>query len=315
MSTLTDRYVWGVLRAVPERQRAELEPEIRALIADAIEARGPVDSGASGERAALAELGDPEILAARYTDRSLYLIGPSHYLDYRRLLTLLLVIVVPTVTLALLFAGFIAEAPAGEAAANAVSAGFNVGIQLAFWVTVVFVLVERRGTRTTPFVAWSPDRLPQVPSAGRLGARDAVASVVGSVVVIGVILWQPPFIVQGHAVPFFDPALWSTWFPWFLAIAVARIAFTIALYAAGRWTWATATVNAALGAAAAIPLAWLLQANLVLSPDAIAEMQRVGAGASLAPTSAVIAIAVLGVTALDAVDGFRKAGRAPRAGG
>jgi len=27
MSTLTNRYVWGVLRAVPERQRADLEPE------------------------------------------------------------------------------------------------------------------------------------------------------------------------------------------------------------------------------------------------------------------------------------------------
>ena len=39
MTTLTDRYVWGVLRAVPEPQRAELEPEIRAMVDDAVEAR------------------------------------------------------------------------------------------------------------------------------------------------------------------------------------------------------------------------------------------------------------------------------------
>ena len=39
MTTLTDRYVWAVLRAVPAAQRADLEPEIRALIADAIDAK------------------------------------------------------------------------------------------------------------------------------------------------------------------------------------------------------------------------------------------------------------------------------------
>ena len=39
MTTLTDRYVWGVLRSVPEAQRPDLEPEIRAMIADAVDAR------------------------------------------------------------------------------------------------------------------------------------------------------------------------------------------------------------------------------------------------------------------------------------
>ena len=73
MTALTDRYVWAVLRAVPRSQRTELEPEIRALVADAIEARsgqpapdgGPAPTGHGAEatevaeRAALAELGDP----------------------------------------------------------------------------------------------------------------------------------------------------------------------------------------------------------------------------------------------------------------
>ena len=74
MSTLADRYVWGVLRNVPESQRAELEPEIRALIADAVDARTAgteatatvTASAETVERAALTELGDPEVLAARY---------------------------------------------------------------------------------------------------------------------------------------------------------------------------------------------------------------------------------------------------------
>ncbi len=65
------------MRTVPEKQRADLSAELRASIADQIDAR--VESGESrdaAERAVLIELGDPDALAAGYTDRPLHLIGP-----------------------------------------------------------------------------------------------------------------------------------------------------------------------------------------------------------------------------------------------
>ncbi len=312
MTTLTDRYVWGVLRAVPERQRADLEPEIRALVADAVEARAASAHGddAATERAALTELGDPELLAARYTDRPLYLIGPGYYLEYRRLLTLLLTIVVPIVTLATLMAGFIAGTGAAEVAIDAASVGVSVGVQLAFWVTLVFALVERRGARrASPIVAWTPDRLPSVPSPSRLGAGEAVVSVVASVFLIGVVIWQPPFYADGGTVPFFDPALGPAWAAWFIGVAVLQIAFTVIVYAARRWTWPIAVVNAVLGAAFAIPAVWLLQTGQLLSPQVKGEMERIGAEAALAPTAAVISVVIIGVVAWDAIDGFRRAQR------
>ena len=312
MSTLTDRYVWGVLRAVPDRQRAELEPEIRALVADAVEARAATTGGdaTAAERAALTELGDPELLAARYTERPLYLIGPGYYLEYRRLLTLLLTIVVPIVTLATMGAGFIAGTGATEVAISAISVGVSVGVQLAFWVTLVFALVERSRARAAgPIVAWTPDRLPSVPSPSRLGAGEAVASVAASVFLIGVVIWQPPFYADGGTVPFFDPALSPAWAAWFIGVAVLQIAFTVVVYAARRWTWPIAIANAALGAAFAIPAVWLLQTGQLLSPQVTAEMERIGAEASLAPTMAVISVVIIGVVAWDAIDGFRRAYR------
>jgi hypothetical protein len=312
MSTLTDRYVWGVLSAVPDRQRADLEPEIKALVADAVEARAAAAPGdpAAAERAALTELGDPELLAARYTDRPLYLIGPAYYLDYRRLLTLLLTIVVPIVTLAVMIAGFIAGTGAAEVALSAVSTGVSVGVQLAFWVTLVFAIVERRSARAAgPIIPWTLDRLPSLPPSGRLGAGEAVVSVVASVIVIGIIAWQPPFSVDGGTVPFFDPALDPAWSLWFVGVAVLQIAFTVLAYAARRWTWPIAIVNAALGAAFAIPAVWLLQSGQLLNPEVTAEMERIGAEAALAPTVAVISVVIIGVVAWDAVDGFRRARR------
>ena len=49
----------------------------------------------AAERAVLTDLGDPDKLAAGYTDRPLHLIGPRYYLDWWRLLKLLLWIVLP----------------------------------------------------------------------------------------------------------------------------------------------------------------------------------------------------------------------------
>ena len=71
-TTLADRYVWAVLRDIPAGDRPELEREIRALIADTIEAMsadGTLDADAA-ERAALTELGDPGALAGATPARS-----------------------------------------------------------------------------------------------------------------------------------------------------------------------------------------------------------------------------------------------------
>src|SRR4051794_38396607 len=97
-NTLTDRYVAATLRSVPEKQRPELDKELRASIADAIDDR--IEAGSkpeAAEREVLIELGDPIRLAAGYADRPLYLIGPALFPDYTRLLKLLVGIVVPIV--------------------------------------------------------------------------------------------------------------------------------------------------------------------------------------------------------------------------
>ena len=105
-STLTDRYVSAVVRGVPDRQRADLEQELRASLADDIDAR--LDAGAdakSAERDAIVELGDPIVLAARYAGRPLHLVGPELYADWRRLLTVLEFIIVPIVVATLVIVG------------------------------------------------------------------------------------------------------------------------------------------------------------------------------------------------------------------
>ena len=221
----------------------------------------------------------------------------------------------PIVTLATMVAGFIASTPPLEAVASGLGAGFMVGVQLAFWITVVFAVIERSG-RTASLEAWTLDDLPSAPAPTRMSTSDVVTSVVGGVVLLAVIAWGPPFIstVDGTSttVPFFSPALADTWAIWFVAVAVLQIAFALVVYASGRWTWPIAIVNAALDAALIIPAVWLLQSGQLLSPQFYAEMARIGAEAAIAPATAVISVVLLAVFGWDALEGCIRASRGGR---
>ena len=319
MSTLADRYVWGVLRNVPESQRAELEPEIRALIADAVDARtaeGAANATAwatpeTVERAALAELGDPEVLAARYTDRSLVLIGPRFFLVWKRMLLTLLPIVVPIATIVTMAAQAVGGASIGSIIGSGVTAAITVSIQLVFWFTLVFAIIERFDIDVKAGeTGWTPDRLPALPAAGRPGIPELALSVAALLFAGGFIVWQQvaaPIVIDGQSYPVFDPGLWSSWLPWFLVVISLELVFTVATYVVGRWTWASAVVNAVLAAASAVPAIWLLQNGLLFNPAAVDALDAAGVGRAVEPISTIIAVSVAIIAGWDVVDGFRRA--------
>jgi hypothetical protein len=309
MSTLTDRYVWAVLRAIPARQRAELEPEVRALVADAVEARGE-DDGA--ERAALTELGDPELLAARYTDRAAVLIGPRVYPEWRRLLGVLLPIVVPLATVVVTAAAALGGQPTGQLVGTAITAALNVGIQTVFWVTVVFVLIERAGAGRAGLEPWTVDRLPRLPERVGPSTAETVVSVVAIVVGLVLLVWQQvarPIQVEGSGHALFDPALTAFWLPWFLGLLVIEGVLLVARWRVGGYTWALALVNLVLGLAFLVPALKLLQDGALFDPGLETAVLGMGLGPALAPAGVVMMIALVGGEVADIVKGFREAAR------
>lgn len=315
MTNLSERYVQAVVRAVPAAQRADLEPEIRALVADAIEAKTAETelTDAEAERAALTDLGDPAVLAAGYTGRTAYLIGPSLYPEWRRILSVLLPIIVPIVGLAVLTANLLDGSTPGEAIVGGGTAAFNVAVQTLFWFTLIFAIAERTtGSAVVRARAWTPDSLPALEDRGRIGIAEVIASTAVNVILLVGLLWvqlRPPITVDGQPVPLFDPALWSFWLPWFIGLTLLEILFTIGVYLHGRWTYAYAVANALLGAAFAIPGIYLLANGLLLNPvivDAVAE----AGGTWLRATTVIVGVSIAAIVTWDAIDGFRKARRA-----
>ncbi|ASO20544.1 hypothetical protein FHR81_004655 [Actinoalloteichus hoggarensis] len=266
MSTtaLTDRYVHEVVRRLPTGQRSDVAAELRATIADTVEARYPRTE--DGERAVLAEMGDPIRLAARYADRPVALIGGELYPTYLRLLAVLLSTALPAAVAVLVALDVVDGGDLGSAVATGLGATFMIGIQLFGWTTVVFALYQRfRHDASRITRHWTPDDLPDFRKRDER-ATGSWASAVWSILLIGLIVWQhvarpyraddPTGRIERVAV--LDPALWSGWI-WPILTGLAAVAvLELARIAARGWTMRLALGYAAAETVFALPLIWVL---------------------------------------------------------
>lgn len=318
-ATLTDRYIAAVVRTVPEDQRDDVAAELRASIADQIEARtGSGEEPEAAERAVLTELGDPDELAAGYTDRHLYLIGPKYYLIWWRLLKLLLWIVPVCVAAAFALAQVIAGKDVGEVISSTWGILLSVIAHIAFWTTLVFAILDRTtGPKDAGIEPWSLDRLPEPRQKGTALA-DMIASIVLSVIFIGVIIWDVGFGAayiddagyDGVWMHVLNPELWPVWIVALIVLQLLEIAMAVTVYRRRGWSYGLAAVNAALAAIYAAGTMWLISQDELINPELISALTALGGENLDVVIPATIGFFVVGIAVWDAIDGFLKARRA-----
>jgi hypothetical protein len=319
MSSLTERYLAATLRGIPEKQRPDVDRELRSSIADAVEDRvaGGEDRVAA-ETAVLEELGNPTRLAAGMTGRPLYLIGPELFLAYRYILFLLLGIVVPIVGIVAAAVALGGDLGIGPALLAGLGGALTVGVHIFFWVTLGFAIAERADPKswkdpdlqqlTGP---WKVEYLPELPSAGAVSVGETVGEIVTIGLSIGGLLWLRGWSwvsdASGEPIPLFDPALWDFWFPVIVGLFALHIGFHIIKLVVGRWTMTLAVVNAVLLAAIGVPFAYLALSGALINP---AFAVAVG-WPELADGDGIVMILVAVTSVLtsgwEAVSGFRRA--------
>ncbi|QFZ19830.1 permease prefix domain 1-containing protein [Saccharothrix syringae] len=263
---LTERYVDATLRRLPARLRPDVERELRASIADAVDAH--VDGGADpkeAERAALTALGDPVRLAAGYADRPLHLVGPAHYPDYQRLLAVLMATAVPVVAAVVGLVGVRRGEPVADVLLGALGAAATAGGHIAIWTTVLFALLERASRRPSAR-PWTPDRLPE-PTSRRARRTELAAATAALVVGVSLVLLSPTISTvtgaDGAPIGPLSPWLWETRFVHlFTALLVVALGL-VHLKHHVRWS---APVAALVDVACAVALVWLVANDRVLNP-------------------------------------------------
>jgi hypothetical protein len=259
-----DRYVAEVGRMLPERNRADVEEELRSLLHDALDVQTagaePTDELVL---AILRQFGSPREMATRY-GASQCLIGP---LLYPTFITVLRVVV--GIVLAVSLFGVVlsmAESPPRLEGVFALVGGI-VGsvVQAAAWVVLVFALVERLNRRELETISttWDPSSLPPAENYDRVSAFETIVTVVFTtafLVFLNIILdSQGRVTVEGS--DWTSMAIFSAEFlrfiPWLTALLAAEMVVAVAAQLRGRWTTPLRLLNIALNVAG-IALAYLM---------------------------------------------------------
>ncbi|MDO9591304.1 MAG: hypothetical protein Q7J04_09200, partial [Microcella sp.] len=193
----------------------------------------------------------------------------------------------------------------------------SVGIAMAFWVTVVFAIIERTGGGDRASTSWSPDSLPASTPHRQVGIGDLVGGVLGLVLLVAGLVAQsalsPIRADDGVPIPILAPELWAWWIPFLIAIVVIELAFVIVLYRHRTWSWGLAVGNTVVNVAAAVPLIVLVLTDSVVNPEFSARLADLPELIDAGPQLAVGVAVVIGAVSLwDSVDGLRKAAQASR---
>ena len=311
--TLLDRYIDAAMRTVPEKQRGDVATELRTSIADQIDGR--VEAGEPhdvAERAVLTELGDPDALAAGYTDRPLWLVGPRYYLEWWRLLKVLWAIVPVCAAFGVALGQTLAGAGFGAIVGSVVSVVIAVIVHVGFWVTLVFVILERTGHETMDPSPWTPEKLPEPKASGATFA-DMVVGLVFLALGVGAVLWDHFVgwpVGDGRTMSLLDPALWPWWITGLFVVMALAAVLAVAVHAAGRWTAGLAVVNAVLNVAVAVPTLWLLWQGRLLNPAFFPAVATEDGGEVTVILNILVGFAVAGVAIWSSIDAFLKAHRA-----
>ncbi|UZD49257.1 HAAS signaling domain-containing protein [Peribacillus frigoritolerans] len=252
---LIELYIQEVTRRLPEKNRADIALELQSTIEDML----PEDYTEQDVKAVLLKLGDPVTLASGYRDRPMHLIGPRYYDVYINLLKMILPIAAVISLIALV--GDNPFRDTGNTVMEAIlkiigkgiSGIISTGIQVFFWLTLSFAILERLDTSkdqspvTKDLKPWTPENLKDIPNISKKKAVPMIevfASLLGLSVfaalyfnaanLLGVYEKRNGSLI--FVTPSFNQDVLNSY--WLLVSGVIIIGVLLAIYklVLGRWT-------------------------------------------------------------------------------
>ena len=327
---LIDRYVDEVGRHLPEKERSDIQAEIRSMVEDMIEERGQQPKSADDKviTETLEALGDPKLLAHKYSPAKHFLIGPNWYDLYLTILKRVLYTALPIVAI-VAFTVALTKDPLHfvNAVGQAFGGVIDVGTGILFWVTVGFIIAERTDASPEELggskpKAWTVDQLPKLPARRQISIGESLTNIVFFTIFITWIL-LPPFMawLQGDEgfVHVVHPALWNLWFPIFFVIAALTLILEFFKLKIGNWTPALTVSNVILCIGSIVYIIVLVTTQEIFNPAFLATLNESAAGDELGNVASwakwtvnISAAIIIGIYVWDMVDSVIKSRRLVR---
>ncbi|MDR3085472.1 MAG: hypothetical protein LBU47_04060 [Christensenellaceae bacterium] len=276
---LIERYAYAVARRLPQKMRADVERELRGLIADMLESRcGEMPPTEHDLRVVLTELGSPSEFAQKTLgDQPQALLGGEYYQSYVVVLKIVFAATVFGLTLATILSLLTQGAAAQPfmAVLEWLSSLFFGGTVAFGFITLLFAIFERRGVKLSVGED-GLDSLPPVPkSRERIPAWEPISGIALSFVFLLVFLACPQiiggyFMDEGGWTPLFNAAVIRQGWAILLAFAALGIGREAVKLLDGRYSRRVALL--ALGTdLVSVPLALSFFWNPALMNPAFTE--------------------------------------------
>lgn len=285
---IIEKYIYDVVRRLPQGQRRDIELELGSIIEDMIEAS---DGGNSVEDI-LKRLGTPSELARKYRGEGAYLIGPEYYEQYRFVLKIVMICNLAGAIIGLLInvisglgdaeisLRFLIKHTTKNLTEPIVSMVSAFGI-----VTLIFAIIERQKLKIVVNLAdsneWSVSSLPEIPTKKALLSRgESALELVFSLVVFGVFAFAPQLIgvwikegAQYQSIPIFNLEIWTSIFPLFWIWIVLCIIEAIIKLIVGRHGMVVAITSTIINVLAFGVSVLIFKFTPIWNPNFVTELE------------------------------------------
>lgn len=257
---MIEKYLYDVVRRLPEKQREDIEQELRSLIEDMIEARME-ETGESREesmQAVLNELGNPAKLARSYRGENACLIGGEYYDSYCFVLKVVLSCAGVGILISALVSSIVqlvqAQTPMEDIWLENMASIGNIPmvlVQIFGIITIIYAVMERKHVKMTKETVWTLDKLPEIPYKKAVISRgDSTVELVFNVLLFVLFLFAPQLLgawmkIDGVtvAVPVFNLSIWGQILPFFLICIAAGFVDALVKLVSGRYCYTVMAVN------------------------------------------------------------------------
>lgn len=264
MAELVERYVHQVGRYLKQKERAEIEAELRSQIQDQLDDRYQGSPSQADVAAVLAELGHPRRMAASYSGEQ-YLIGPDLY-PYMLMVLRHGWLLVPAVVVFLTVFGALVSLQPGNLIGLLIESLIGAAQATIFFTAVVvlfFAIIQHSGVEIeAKKEKFNPLALPDVDDPGVVDRfESAFGSAFGTFVTLVLAYWLR---VGGLTLRFnlSDPGevipVPLFWMVLLISASIAMIILNLLALRRNRWSIGTWVTQSLLEAAGAVCLYFVL---------------------------------------------------------
>lgn len=259
---LIELYIQEVTRRLPEKNRSDIALELESTIYDML----PQNYTEDHVHDALEKLGNPAILASEYNEKPMHLIGPKYYDVYVSLFKLIfpIALIISLISIiAIKILNPVGDGAVLETLITIFSEGIwtvtNVFIQLFFWLTITFVIIERAdgmkggSPLSMRFKPWTPDDLKHVmyvPKKKAIKTYELYTSLIWTAI------WGTTYFYADHLLgiyengesgfrmvtPSFNQEVLMSFWPLIMLLIGAEVALAIYKIIKKQWTYKLATL-------------------------------------------------------------------------